>query len=248
MIAVGRAVGAVVVAGTLLTGAAPGDAGRPFTYGSAVASQPQVFQVTEQSPAQPRRVATMPSGHTVALTFDDGPYPQYTKQVLYLLDQHHVHAVFCEIGALVDSHPGLARRIVRSGNVLCDHTQHHDEHLASRSAQHIRWEIWRCRHAQVQATGTAPLFFRAPGGDWSNQVERIAQSMGMASLHWNDDPRDWARPGTRAIVHTTISELHPGAIVILHDGGGNRSETVAALRILLRRLPHLGYRFVLPRA
>jgi peptidoglycan-N-acetylglucosamine deacetylase len=184
---------------------------------------------------------------TVALTFDDGPDPTWTPEILQVLAHHHVTAVFCEIGYAVDAYPRVVRRVVRGGHLLCDHTQTHDEHLASRSEKRIRWEIRHAKRGIVAAThGTRPLFFRAPGGNWSSRVERIAGDYGLTPLKWNVDPQDWSRPGVHAIVHTVMEQVRPGGIILMHDGGGDRSQTVAALRIVLRKLTKLGYRFAVP--
>ena len=94
--------------------------------------------------------------------------------------------------------------------------------------------------------GVAPVFFRAPGGGWSPYVERAARRLGMTPLAWNVDPRDWSRPGVGRVLTTIGEELRPGGVILMHDGGGDRSQTVAALRDLLRRLPGMGYRVVTP--
>jgi peptidoglycan/xylan/chitin deacetylase (PgdA/CDA1 family) len=183
----------------------------------------------------------------IALTFDDGPDPTWTPKVLALLQKHHVQAVFCEIGREAEAYPAVVRQVVAAGDMLCDHTQNHDEHIASRSEQQIYAEINDAKVAIANATGgAAPLFFRAPGGDWSPEVEQIARSDGMTPLKWTVDPRDWARPGTQAIVQTVLRELRPGGVILLHDGGGDRSQTIAALSQLLDELPRLGYTFTTP--
>jgi peptidoglycan/xylan/chitin deacetylase (PgdA/CDA1 family) len=192
----------------------------------------------------------LPLGHghrTIALTFDDGPDPTWTPQVLRLLAQAGVPATFCEIGYAVEAHPELTRRVLHAGNLLCDHSQTHDEDLPARSPQRIRWEIRHAEHVIAHAThGIRPEFFRAPGGAWSREVVRQTRAAGLRPLRWNVDPSDWSRPGVHAIVHRILDQVHPGSVILLHDGGGDRSETVAALRILLRRLPREGYRFTVP--
>lgn len=190
------------------------------------------------------RLAT-PGG--VALTFDDGPDPRWTPQVLALLAQHHVHATFCLIGEQAAAHPDLVRRIDAGGHQLCDHTQDHDEQLPSRSPARIRADISTGRDSIVAASGgVVPPFYRAPGGNWSQTVIDTAYSLGLTPLKWTVDPRDWSRPGTQSILTTVSRELRPGGVILLHDGGGDRSQTVAALTVLLDRLPAQGYTFVQP--
>lgn len=184
----------------------------------------------------------------VALTFDDGPDRHWTRAVLDLLHRHHVHATFCMIGRQVPELAGVVRRVVRDGNALCDHTWDHDLDLRKRPHGQQVLEIRRASRALRRAANVRPRFFRAPGGEWSRSLRHIARSGGMRPLTWTVDPRDWAHPGVHAIVHAVLAQLRPGGVILLHDGGGNRHQTIAALRILLHRLPRLGYHFVLPPA
>jgi peptidoglycan/xylan/chitin deacetylase (PgdA/CDA1 family) len=200
-----------------------------------------------------RRVVLRPHrGHLVApravgLTVDDGPDPVWTPRVLRLLAIAHVHATFCLVGREVAKHPELVRAIVRGGHALCNHTWNHDELLARRSPAVLRSELARTQAAVRRAAGVSPRLFRAPGGGWSPAVEREARRQGMTPLKWSVDPRDWARPGARHIAGVVLATLRPGAIVLLHDGGGDRSQTLKALKFLLIRLPRMGYSFQLPR-
>ena len=184
----------------------------------------------------------------VALTFDDGPDPTWTPKVLALLDKAHVHATFCLIGRNAAKYPQLVRTIVAAGHTLCDHTWDHDEQLPQRPPGQIALDISRGAAAIKAAAGVAPAFFRAPGGAWSATVESEAHRQHMTPLHWTVDPRDWSRPGERAILSTIYAELRPGGVILMHDGGGDRSQSVAALSVLLDRLPAMGYSFVVPPA
>jgi peptidoglycan/xylan/chitin deacetylase (PgdA/CDA1 family) len=202
-----------------------------------------------------RRVVRVPvAGHlvrrgAVALTFDDGPSSVWTPRILRLLDRRHVKATFCMIGQQAASHPAVVRRVVRAGHALCNHTWDHDLALATRPRPQVDLDVRMGSRAILRAShGRRPLFFRAPGGHWSRAITAAAAAGGMAPLRWTVDPRDWSRPGTAAIVRTVLAELRPGGVILMHDGGGNRDETYAALRILLHRLPRMGYHFVLPPA
>ena len=184
----------------------------------------------------------------VALTFDDGPDVHWTRAVAGLLDRHHVHATFCMIGRQVPELVSVVRRVARDGNALCDHTWDHNLDLRKRPhAQQVR-DVRRGYRAIYRATKVRPLFFRAPGGEWSRPLRQVARAQHLRPLAWTVDPRDWAHPGVHAIVHAVLAQLRPGGVILLHDGGGNRRQTLAALRILLHRLPRLGYHFVLPPA
>lgn len=183
----------------------------------------------------------------VALTFDDGPSPQWTPPLLRLLAHAHVHATFCLVGRQAAKYPALVRAIVAGGHTLCNHTWDHDERLSTRSPADVLREITRAQAAITSASGgVAPAFFRAPGGAWSPEVESVARSQHLTPLMWDVDPRDWARPGTPHVIGAVVASIRPGSIVLLHDGGGKRDQTVAAVSDLLVRLPRYRYQFQVP--
>jgi peptidoglycan-N-acetylglucosamine deacetylase len=179
----------------------------------------------------------------VALTFDDGPGGN-TAQVLDLLKQYGIHATFCIIGRMISPHDAdLIRRIVAEGHTLCNHTWTHDLNLRSRSEAQIRSEMQRTNDVIHAIVPGAPIrYFRNPGGNFSPLVVSVAASMGMQSIYWAVDPRDWSRPGTQTIINIVLSHTHEGSIVLMHDGGGDRSQTVQALQTIL---PNLKSRFTL---
>lgn len=201
--------------------------------------------VVTQVLAQPQ-IGHLVSPGAVALTIDDGPDPTWTPKVLALLARAKVHATFCLIGRNAARYPALVRAIVAGGHTLCDHTWDHDEDLKVRPAGEIALDISRGADAIKAAAGVAPTFFRAPGGNWSPAIEAEARRQHMTPLKWTVDPRDWSRPGEASILATIWQELRPGGVILMHDGGGDRSETVAALAVLLTRLPAMGYHFVTP--
>jgi peptidoglycan-N-acetylglucosamine deacetylase len=183
----------------------------------------------------------------VALTFDDGPDPIWTRRVLGMLARHRVKATFCMIGRAVDEHPRMVEKVVQRGHALCDHTYDHDLTLRRQSRDRIHRDIAHGASVITRAAGgVRPTFFRAPGGTWSRLLEEEARAQGMTPLSWTADPEDWRRPGVHFIVRTVLQELRPGGVILLHDGGGRRTQTLRALRLLLIRLPRLGYHFVLP--
>jgi peptidoglycan/xylan/chitin deacetylase (PgdA/CDA1 family) len=179
----------------------------------------------------------------VALTFDDGPGGN-TAQVLDLLKQYRIHATFCIIGRMIGQYdPNLIRRVVAEGHTLCNHTWTHDLNLRTRSEEQIRSELQRTNDAIHAIVPGAPiLYFRNPGGNFSPLTVAVARSMGMESLDWNVDPADWSRPGVQSIINNVLTHTHPGSIVLMHDGGGDRSQTVEALHTIL---PNLRGRFTL---
>jgi peptidoglycan/xylan/chitin deacetylase (PgdA/CDA1 family) len=203
-------------------------------------------EVVHSSLVRKRVLGRLKVPGALALTFDDGPDTTWTNQVLSLLAKHHVTAVFCEIGNATKAHPDISRRVAAAGHLMCDHTMNHDEHISSRSDAQIRKDLHDCKVAITNASGAVPRFFRAPGGDWSPRLERISREEGLTPLHWTVDPRDWSRPGTSTIVQRVLAQVRPGGVILMHDGGGNRSQTIAALGQLLDQLPKLGYHFTTP--
>jgi peptidoglycan/xylan/chitin deacetylase (PgdA/CDA1 family) len=183
----------------------------------------------------------------VSLTFDDGPDPAFTPLILQILAANHIQAVFCLIGSQARRHPGLVRRLLADGHSLCDHTQDHDERLARHGARRIHRDIAQgAASILTTSRGTYPRFFRAPGGNWSARMEAEVRAQHMRSLRWTVDPRDWARPGMEQITAAVLSQLRPGGVVLLHDGGGNRGQTVDALPKLIKTLTGAGYYFAIP--
>ena len=183
---------------------------------------------------------------TVSLTFDDGPDPTWTPQVLELLRRHAAVATFCVVGDQARKHPELLREIVAAGMRLCDHTSSHPRDLTVVPEPVQRSEVVDSR-GELQALVDAPVaYFRAPGGRWSPPLLELVAGQGMQPLGWSVDLRDWERPGRLQILTTLEQNLRPGAVILMHDGGGDRSQTVEALRLMLPWLAESGYRFTFP--
>lgn len=181
----------------------------------------------------------------IALTIDDGPDAVYTPQVLRLLARHGVTATFSMIGIQAAAHPGVVRDVAAAGHVISNHTWRHLD-LAWLSPPAAMAEMDRGTDAIRKATGATPAMFRAPYGAWSATVLAHCQRSGMTPLDWSVDPRDWSRPGVSAIVTNILRNTRSGSIILEHDGGGDRSQTVAALGIVIPRLLDAGYHFVTP--
>ncbi len=181
----------------------------------------------------------------VALTIDDGPDPVYTPQVLQVLRTYGVTATFSMIGRYVAAYPHLARTVAEEGHHVANHTWTHSD-LVHMPAHRVHTELARASNAIHSATGVHPQLFRAPYGAWSAAVLRQCAQMKMVPMDWSVDPRDWARPGVRSIVRNIMRNTRPGSIILEHDGGGNRSQTVKALSIVLPRLLDEGYHFHIP--
>jgi peptidoglycan/xylan/chitin deacetylase (PgdA/CDA1 family) len=181
----------------------------------------------------------------IALTIDDGPNPIYTPQVLALLARYRVTATFSMIGTQVQAYPAVAREVAAAGHLIANHTWTHPD-LAGLPSALVAEQMSRATAAIHAATGRIPDLFRAPYGAWSPFVLAQCARTGMTPLDWSVDPRDWSRPGVASIVANIMRNTRSGSIILEHDGGGDRSETVAALKIVIPRLLDEGYHFVTP--
>jgi peptidoglycan/xylan/chitin deacetylase (PgdA/CDA1 family) len=185
--------------------------------------------------------------HAVNITIDDGPDPVWTPRILQVLKDNGVKAVFCMIGPQAAAHPELVKQVVAAGHRLCDHTVSHDTTMASKSRAYQSKEVLDAEQMITQASGgVKPLYYRAPGGAFTPYTRQLAASRSMRPLGWNVDSKDFERPGTAALVATVKSEISNGPTILFHDGGGDRAQTVAALRQLLPWLKHQGYGFGFP--
>jgi peptidoglycan/xylan/chitin deacetylase (PgdA/CDA1 family) len=182
---------------------------------------------------------------TIALTIDDGPNPIYTPQVLRLLQKHKVTATFSMIGVSVAANRALAREVADAGHKIVNHTWTH-ANLPSLSETALTTQINQANDVIESATGRHLDMFRAPYGAWSAAVLERCQQLKLTPLDWSVDPRDWARPGVNTIITNIMKSTRTGSIILEHDGGGNRSETVAALSVVLPQLLEAGYRFRTP--
>jgi len=186
---------------------------------------------------------------TVILTFDDGPDPEWTPRVLDVLRRHDVPGSFFLLGTQVLRHPGLVRRLVAEGHEVGNHTFGHPD-LAELSPGARRRELAQAQLALVGATGRTTSLMRPPYSfssdaldDDSWRVVRETHDEGYVTVLADVDSRDWARPGVDAIVRNATPRDGRGAIVLLHDAGGDRAQTVAALDRLIPELKERGYRF-----
>ncbi|MFG2908758.1 polysaccharide deacetylase family protein [Kitasatospora sp. NPDC048286] len=186
-----------------------------------------------------------PDRRAVALTIDDGPDPRHTPTVLALFEQYGVRATFFLIGENAVEHPALVREIADRGHHIANHTWTHPD-LRHLPEGKVRDELERTSDLLQRTAGRQPTWFRAPGGDWSPTSLKVAADLGMRNMAWSVDPRDWARPGTSAIIDRVLKNVRPGSIVLNHDGGGDRSQTVAALKAYLPVLVDSGYSFTAP--
>ncbi|WP_299529956.1 polysaccharide deacetylase family protein [uncultured Streptomyces sp.] len=183
----------------------------------------------------------------VNITIDDGPDPVWTPQVLQLLREHGVKATFCMVGTQARAYPDLVKAVVADGHRLCDHTISHDTAMDTKSESYQSQQILDAERMITEASGgVRPQYYRAPGGAFTPYSRQLAASRGMRPLGWNVDTKDFEQPGVDAMVATVQREIADGPTVLFHDAGGDRSQTVAALREVLPWLKEQGYAFGFP--
>ncbi len=178
----------------------------------------------------------------IALTFDDGPDSYYTPQILDILWRYGVKATFFCLGRQVAAYPYIVRREHEAGHVIGNHTYTH-ANLALLSTSDILLQLNQTLDAIQEVIGLRPMFFRPPYGSLSIQVLTQVYHLGITTVMWNDKAEDWAKPGVDFIVRR-ILDLSNGAIILMHDGGGDRSQTLAALPTIIEGLQDRGLRFV----
>jgi peptidoglycan-N-acetylglucosamine deacetylase len=236
------------VEATGVYGAATVDAVRRFQAANGIPADGAAGPSTVARLAEVRRaeaapdVAVPPADRVVYLTFDDGPDPAWTPQVLDVLARHGARATFFVVGSAVANAPELARRTGSEGHALANHTYHHVA-LDTASPATVTEELGRTSVAVESATGRWPACMRAPFDRLSATASEVATSAGYRVVGWDLDTLDWQRPGAGTIAATAVEGATPGAVILFHDGGGDRSETVAALDRVLTDLAADGYRF-----
>lgn len=178
----------------------------------------------------------------VYLTFDDGPSARYTAQILKILQAYEVRATFFEVGQNVKRYPALTRRVDQLGHSVQNHSWSHP------NLTKVNWPTFKYqvrttdRYLRAQ-TGYTPRCLRPPYGATNRAVAQRAAMLGKRLTLWSVDPADWSRPGSSVIVRRVLAKVRSGSVILLHDGGGNRSQTVAALPKILKALKARGYLF-----
>jgi cellulose synthase/poly-beta-1,6-N-acetylglucosamine synthase-like glycosyltransferase/peptidoglycan/xylan/chitin deacetylase (PgdA/CDA1 family) len=244
--------GFTLAAALLLQGYAHGAVGESaqhqYTHsGSAPAAVADGGPVVNLSGDRPQSVRI--PRRTIALTFDDGPDPRWTPQVLDVLRRHGAHATFFVIGGHVAEHPGLVTRTVREGNEVGSHTYTHID-MANSSAWRIRFELDLTQRALAGAAGIHSRIMRMPYSSVPDglsapeyRAAEVAGRQGYLVVLTDRDTEDWRRPGAEKIATAATPRKGAGAVVMMHDAGGDRTQTVQALDLLLTRLSAEGYRF-----
>ena len=201
------------------------------------------FAVPRQFSGQIIHEATPPAGaeKVIALTFDDGPWENTTEQVLSILKQNNIQATFYMVGQAVQEHPEIAKQVAEAGHAIGNHTWRHlmndmDELAAAE-------EMGNAARLIYQATGVRTALMRPPGGNMTGSLVPYAQKKGYSINIWSADSSDYYL-STPLIIDNVLSNAKSGGIVLMHDGGGDRSQTVEALPQIISSLQKQGYKFV----
>jgi peptidoglycan/xylan/chitin deacetylase (PgdA/CDA1 family) len=211
------------------------------TVGARITT-PRVVVPTGCVPRGPtQRNSGPPGSHEVALTFDDGPSPA-TGEIVRELEHEHAPATFFMVGNEVPGHRTLLQRMLRDGFMIGNHTLTHA--YVAGAGPHAVHQISSTQAIIRAASGFTPCLFRPPDGATSQALNAAVRSLDMLSILWNVDPQDWRTPGTPAIVSNVLRQTHAGSIILLHDGGGPRDQTLAALPTIIHSLTARGLRFV----
>lgn len=182
----------------------------------------------------------------IALTFDDGPHPIYTPEILEYLAENHIHATFFMIGVNVERYPELVQRVLDEGHEIGNHTMDHPD-LRRESADMLIRELREAEKLLVNLTGERPIYFRPPGGRCGQSVRDAAAAMDYDIILWTVDTRDWSQQTTVAqAVSAVLDHVESGAIILCHDSvsRSDGSVTLAAMREFIPALLEQGYRFV----
>ncbi len=181
-----------------------------------------------------------PATKSVALTFDDGPHPAYTPQILAILERYNIKATFFVVGEMAQKYPDLIRAENAAGHVLGNHTYHH-VNLAKIPLAEITTEWQACQDVVKSITGRRMRFCRPPGGDYDADVITAAMATGLTTVLWTDDPGDYASPGAGVIEKRVLKRIHSGGIILLHDGV---QQTLEVLPTIIQVLQKKGLKFV----
>jgi peptidoglycan/xylan/chitin deacetylase (PgdA/CDA1 family) len=202
----------------------------------------------QPAPAAPPAAASAPaptaagSAGVVYLTFDDGPAPAWTPRVLELLARYRARATFFVLGRSAAAHPELVRQEFAAGHGVGNHTWSHRRLTGLRGAQ-LAAEVSATSAAIQRITGAPVRCLRPPFAAVDAASADRVRALGLRLVLWDVDPDDWLRPGARTIAGRVLGRVRPGDVVLMHDGGGDRSQTMAALEQVLATLSARGFRF-----
>lgn len=183
------------------------------------------------------------NANMIALTFDDGPHPKYTMQILDILDEYDIPATFFFVGENVSYYQDTAREVARRGHEIGNHTYSHPC-VKKQSEAAFREELTRCEDIIREVVGVHPKLFRPPQGSWNTLVYEIARERNYSVILWDLDTLDWAHTPSENISNYILENVKSGNIILMHDYHSGGCTTTDALRMFIPNLIEQGYRFV----
>ncbi|MGE5381341.1 MAG: polysaccharide deacetylase family protein [Methylocystaceae bacterium] len=179
----------------------------------------------------------------VAITFDDGPDPVYTPMMLDLLEENQVKATFFLIGLHSEWYPELVKRINKEGHEIGNHSYYH-KNYSIKSPGYVAGDMQRTNELLTKITGVRPCLLRPPFGRYNDKTVEIAKEQQLQVVCWSINSLDWQRPAAYVMERQVRRHLGPGQIILFHDGGGRRKETVRAVANFIKTAQDEGYRFL----
>jgi peptidoglycan/xylan/chitin deacetylase (PgdA/CDA1 family) len=237
--------GKTVTAGAVPTQSASSSPSAAVSASASPSTSPSTTPSSTVPPVtRPQYYVDNNGPRAIALTMDDGPHPVYTPQVLEIFRHYNIKATFNMIGSQVGANLSLVREVSAAGHTITNHTWDHAD-LTHYTYAQVCSEMDRCNDALANAN-QHPTIFRAPYGNWAAPVFQACAARNLRAVDWSVDPRDWdtAHVDTQQIVDNVMRHTRPHDIILEHDGGGVRRNTVAALKIFIPRLLDEGYNFV----
>lgn len=179
----------------------------------------------------------------IALTFDDGPHPRYTHQILDILDDYKIKATFFVIGVNADNYPNTLSDIIERGHEIGNHTYSHP-HVSKITSEDLRNEIEKCEASIYCLTDCKTKLFRPPEGMLDNSISKVIGNLDYTTILWDIDTRDWAHTPPADIASNIIENISSGDIILMHDYISYDSPTPDALRLFIPNLIQRGFNFV----
>jgi peptidoglycan/xylan/chitin deacetylase (PgdA/CDA1 family) len=189
------------------------------------------------------RMSPKPGSKMIALTFDDGPWPVYTEKILDVLAKHDTKATFFMLGLRAKRKPDVAARVANEGHLVANHSLSHRSFATSKPKE-IKRQIVKGREVIKDASGVDSPWLRPPYGAMGSDAWKIAKKTHSRVVRWSVDSEDWHKRGAKKIAKRVIKQVEPGSVILMHDGGGDRSQTVEALPMIIEKLKAKGYVFV----
>lgn len=181
----------------------------------------------------------------VALTFDDGPHPVYTPQILDILDRYQAKATFFMIGNRMEKYPEIVKEVSARGHLIANHTYTHPSNLRAESQENIKQEVARCQQTMERLSGQDTYLFRPPRGILNREIIEMLHKHGYTVVLWSISADHHDAPTPEMMAARVIKHIHPGEIILVHDGRTDlRWKDVEATRLIVKNLSEQGYRFV----